>query len=188
MKCEEIHWHQKSRFKWIKKGDGNTSFFHKVANGRKWKNLNPKLRIDEEEVECFERIANEAIRFFSELYSKDHAYRPSIPNLFEGRLSMEEQVELESPFSMKEVKEAVFSMNKDKALDLDGFSMHFYHVAWDVLKDDLMKVFAEFYERGIMSIGMRSTFIDLIPRKEGPKELSDYTPISLVCSLYKIIS
>lgn len=35
---EEISWQQKSRLNWLKRGDANTSFFHKVANGRKARN------------------------------------------------------------------------------------------------------------------------------------------------------
>ena len=32
---EEIHWRQKVRVKWVKKGDRNSKFFHKVVNGRR---------------------------------------------------------------------------------------------------------------------------------------------------------
>lgn len=53
-------------------------------------------------------------------------------------------------------------MKNDKVSEPDGFSMHFYHVMWDVIKEDLMRVFNEFYERGELSQGMRSTFIILI--------------------------
>lgn len=53
--------------------------------------------------------------------------RPYISNLCDKRLPSNLWAELEIPFSM-EVKEAVFSMQKDKALGPDGFSMYFYNV------------------------------------------------------------
>lgn len=34
-------------------------------------------------------------------------------------------------------------MVKDKASGIDGFSMGFFKTCWDVVKEDLMKVFQE---------------------------------------------
>ena len=32
---KELHWRQKVRVKWVKEGDCNSKFFHKVATGRR---------------------------------------------------------------------------------------------------------------------------------------------------------
>lgn len=53
LKAEEMFWHKISRCKWLKEGDGNTSYFHKVANGRKMKNLILSLVINGVEVDNF---------------------------------------------------------------------------------------------------------------------------------------
>jgi mannosylglycoprotein endo-beta-mannosidase len=35
---DESYWHQRSHARWLLQGDQNTSYFHKIANGRKMKN------------------------------------------------------------------------------------------------------------------------------------------------------
>lgn len=46
------------------------------------------------------------------------------------------------------MKEAIFSIDRDKFLGPSGFPMFFYQECWDIVNKDLMKVFTEFYERG----------------------------------------
>jgi hypothetical protein len=53
---------------------------------------------------------------------------------------------------------------------------------------DLLNFFAEFYRNGKLTKGLSSTFIVLIPKVECPERVADFRPISLVSSLYKILS
>ena len=43
---EEISWRQKSREVWLKKGDNNTRFFHRMANAHSRRNWLSKLKVN----------------------------------------------------------------------------------------------------------------------------------------------
>ena len=43
---QEIYWKQHSRIQWLKEGDLNTSFFHKIVNNRRRKNTISSLHIN----------------------------------------------------------------------------------------------------------------------------------------------
>lgn len=98
----------------------------------------------------FEKIKDEAIRYFALLYKKDGREKPLIPNLFSSRNDSKVTPKLEMPFLVEEVKNAIMSMEKNKSPEPDGFSMLFYQECWDIIEEDLMAVLDEFFERGNM--------------------------------------
>jgi len=52
----------------------------------------------------------------------------------------------------------------------------------------LLNFFGEFFCHGKLTKGLNSTFIALIPKVESPQRVADFHPISLVSSVYKILS
>ena len=82
---------------------------------------------------------------------------------------------------------AVFQLNKEKALGPDGFTIAVYQDCWNVIKENLMRVFLEFHTNEIINQSTNATFIAMVPKKSQTFKISDYRPISLVTSLYKII-
>ena len=58
-------------------------------------------------------------------------------------------------------------MNKEKALGPYGFTIAAYQECWDVIKEDLMRVFLEFHTNEIINQSTNATFIALVPKKEG---------------------
>jgi hypothetical protein len=57
---QEEYWHKRLNLNWLLKGDNNTDFFHKVANGKKRKNTIFSLQKDGENIEGDENILNHA--------------------------------------------------------------------------------------------------------------------------------
>jgi hypothetical protein len=95
---------------------------------------------------------------------------------------------LEREFEEEEVKKVVLAMEGDKVLGLDGFSIAFFQVCWEVVKEDILKIFKEFHAKGKFEATLNSTFISLIPKIPDASEMKDFCPISLVGVIYKIIA
>uniref|UniRef100_A0A453GNF4 Uncharacterized protein n=1 Tax=Aegilops tauschii subsp. strangulata TaxID=200361 RepID=A0A453GNF4_AEGTS len=65
---EEIYWLQQSHERWLLKGDLNTDYFHKIANGRKHKNTIHSLKAGEVEIEGTDNLIAHATDFYKELF------------------------------------------------------------------------------------------------------------------------
>ena len=51
-----------------------------------------------------------------------------------------------------------------------------------------MAFFEEFFLHGMFQRSLNSTFLVLLPKKGGVKDLKDFRPISLVGGLYKLLA
>lgn len=68
----------------------------------------------------------------------------------------------------------------DKAAGPDRYTMDFYIKCWEVLKHHIMEAFHNFHAQEMFEKSFNATYIDLIPKKKGAKELKDFRPISLL--------
>ena len=95
---------------------------------------------------------------------------------------------LDRPFSKEEIHNVVLQLNKDQALEPDGFTMDLYQECWEMIKDDLLRVFLEFNNNWIINQSTNTTFIALVPKKSQMSRIFDFQPIYWVTCLYKIIA
>ena len=101
---------------------------------------------------------------------------------------MLEGVGLIKPFSLDEVKAAVWDCDSFKSPGPDGINFGFIKDFWHEMKDEIMRFVSEFHCNGKLSKGINTTFIALIPQVDSPHKLNDFRSISLVGSLYKILA
>jgi hypothetical protein len=120
-------------------------------------------------------------QFFTQLFTNNENWWPDLIGHPFHSINRE-AIWVERPFVEREVFKVVKDLNGDKALGPYGFSMAFFQSCWDVIKEDVMKVFLEFYERGKFVKSLNATL------KVGAIEVKDFCPISLISSVYKIIA
>ena len=71
MVAEESFFKQKSRIQWLKKGDSNTSFFHKMVAVRQNRNtVSSLLNSEGRRLNSYHELADEAVSFFQKLIGK----------------------------------------------------------------------------------------------------------------------
>ncbi|XP_050277959.1 uncharacterized protein LOC126719454 [Quercus robur] len=171
--------------------------------------LSAELNCGNEAVECIERemeaakvlnrkvtVARKAViykdkekrelRNLQSLETKE--WRPFVEGLEFDLIDGSERGWLERRLEKEEILLAINELVGDKALRPNGFSMAFFHQCWRVVERDVLAFFKEFYQHSKFEKSLNATFIALIPKKNDASNIRDFRPISLVGSLYKILS
>nr|CAN70181.1 hypothetical protein VITISV_000006 [Vitis vinifera] len=185
---EETSRRQKSKEIWLREGDKNTKYFHKMANARARRNFLSKIRVNGATLSSIEDIKEGVCRAYWSLISVFGDWRPSTNGLNFKELGEGLASSLEVMFSEEEIFVVVSSCCCDKAPGLDDFTMAFWLFCWDVVKPKILGLFRELYFHGTFQRSLNSTFLLLIPKKEGIEDLKDFRPISLVGSVYKLLA
>ena len=180
-------WRQKSREVWLK-GDRNTRFFHKMPYTHRRHNDIVSLKINWAWVNEGQDLKEGIVNAFQVLLIDPENWRAKLEGLDFTKLEEREARSLELPFIEDEVWAALDELNGEKAPSPDGFIVAFWQFSWNIVKNDVMAVFKDFFDTGKFVKSLNSTFIVMIPKKEGAEDLKDFRPISLVGNLYKLIS
>ncbi|WJZ84046.1 hypothetical protein VitviT2T_003674 [Vitis vinifera] len=123
---EETHWRQLSREIWLKEGDRNTGFFHRMASAHRRNNQLERIKINGEWLLEEQEIREGIASTFQSLLSEDMGWKADIGGLRLDQISQQEAETLERPFTEEEIYVALMEMNGDKAPGPDGFTMAFW--------------------------------------------------------------
>ncbi|RVW24274.1 putative WD repeat-containing protein C2A9.03 [Vitis vinifera] len=185
---EEAHWRQHSREIWLREGDRNTGFFHRMASAHRRNNVMGKIKVNGEWLVEEQEVREGVVNSFQQLLSEDMVWQADIGNIQVGCISQQEAESLEVPFVEIEIHSALMEMNGDKAPGPDGFTVAFWQNVWDFTKEEIMEMFKEFHEHNSFVRSLNNTFLVLIPKKSEAEDLGDFRPISLLGGLYKLLA
>ena len=104
---------------------------------------------------------------FQSLLSDPGDWRANLEGLVFSKLEEQEAISLELPFTEEEVVSALRELNGEKALGSDGYTAAFWQFSWDIVKDEVMAVFRDFFVNGKFVKSLNSTFLVMVPKKEG---------------------
>lgn len=103
-------------------------------------------------------------------------------------MNLEEQISLIKPFTHKEIKDTMFSINSNKSLGLDGFDSGFFKNSWSIVGNDVIKAINEFFTSYKLPKLFSTSVLVLIPKVSNPSNASEYSLISCCSTFYKCIT
>nr|GEX14971.1 hypothetical protein [Tanacetum cinerariifolium] len=150
MKDENNLLMQKAKIEWLKDGDRNTEFFHKIIKGRMHKGR--IVFVCNEKGERFEndQVVEQFVKYFQEFLGKKDVVTemPKDIIVFLNKLSFEKSVKMCKDVSDAEVKNAMFDIKDSKAPRPDGNTARFYKSAWSVIGKDICQAVKDFFVNG----------------------------------------
>jgi hypothetical protein len=123
---QEISWWQKSRGTWIKEGNHNTRFFHRLANSYKRNNFISSLCIDASVTSDQEEIKDTITQYFKNLFTETTPWRPKLDGLTFPCLDSTKAEWLERRFKRRKFLKHCFVWMETKCWDLAASLLIFY--------------------------------------------------------------
>ncbi|CAM5101528.1 unnamed protein product [Eretmochelys imbricata] len=95
---------------------------------------------------------------------------------------------LELPLTLAEFSEALRCMPTNKSPGVDRLTVEFYRLFLDVLGPDLVTIWAESLQSGVLPLSCRRAVLALLPKKGDLRDLRNWRPVSLLSTDYKIVA
>ncbi|KAK4409423.1 hypothetical protein Sango_0015300 [Sesamum angolense] len=144
---------------------------------------------NQQEITDSAQIKESAVHFFESILCNTSA--TLLPHDFPFQFSQVQQdviLNLCQPPSQEDIKEVVFSINKDIVVGPDGFSSAFFQASWDTIAEDVCTAVTDFFRGTPMPRSFTATSIILIPKNDSPQSWSEFIPICLCNVTNKILS
>ncbi|XP_030929600.1 uncharacterized protein LOC115955566 [Quercus lobata] len=102
--------------------------------------------------------------------------------------SDEVRARIDCDVTVEEIRASIWVLKPFKAPGPDGLHAGFYQHFWMEVKNSVCEEIKEIFVHGVVPSYLNETLIALILKCQNPESLSNYRPISLCNSIYKVIS
>ena len=162
-----MYWYERSHESWLLKGDCNTAFFHRCANGRKRKNNIISLEKDGVNIKGDENLLQHASEYYANLFGPPIDYYIQLDSdMWEdiSKVGENDNQLLCKPFSEDEIKNALWQMEKNKASSPDKIPIEFCQHCWAIVKKDIVQLFDDFFHHKVDISRINYGIITLLPK------------------------
>ena len=191
--AEASFFFQRSRINWLSFGDGNSTLFHRYASTRQAMNhIHFLLSETGDRVESQAGVQKLCVDYFSDLLgapvSPQMFEQSDLNILFDFKCSPEQISGFQKEFTAADVREAFFSLPKNKTGGPDGYSAEFFTSTWPIIGPKITEAVLEFFQSGRLQKQWNTANLVLIPKKTNASLPSDFRSISCLNTVYKVIS
>jgi len=187
---EELKFYQRAKTTDVLFGYNNTRYFRMIANGKHRKKRIFSLEHEGGKIEGQKNLKDYITQFYKELFGPPEENHFTLLERTDDipQVSSSENEFLTAPFTEKEIRDAVFDMEHNKAPGPDGFLAEFYQQFWDVIKGDLMNMFHDLHKGDLPLFSLHFGVIMLLPKTQEASKIQQYRPICLLNVNFKIFT
>ncbi|KAI0529236.1 hypothetical protein KFK09_001783 [Dendrobium nobile] len=170
----------------MNEGDNNSIFFQTYASAKR--RLNNIVKIKDEDgnvVERQDQIEGVLLKFFEQKWRQRESSLEGWPNP-NSIVNGDDKIWLSRAFMEEEVEAVIKDLGSNIAQGCDGITYSFLRTYWEIIKKDFLNAILYFLQHGDMEKSWKDTLIELIPNISNPMSPSNYRPISLCNSIYKV--
>ena len=136
-----------------------------------------------------DQISQVAENYFHDLFTSENTIdMESVLDVVEKRFTTKMNNSLLQPYTVEEVRHALFQIHPSKSPGPNGMSHFFFQKFWNTVGVDVTEAIFSVLNSGHMLRKTNHSHIVLIPKKNDPSLMTDYRPINLANVVSRMLS
>ena len=179
------------REKWESDEKCSPYFFRQSKAQAKRRRIVSVLNVSDEEINDPDGMAEVISGHFSKFFlaeKVDYKKGTTLLDNIDRFIPKDLRTDLDKDFTLEEILKATTSLKNGKVPGIDGITKELYIIFWEDIGPQLLELFTYICKSGIMGESMRKGVISLLFKKGDANKITNYRPLTMLCTDYKIFS